>query len=504
MLNNKYTVGDLFAGAGGLSKAFQLAGANIIWANEIDSNACSLYRENLECNCLVEGDIKEIDAKSIPNFDILVAGFPCQSFSIAGRNRGFDNERDYLFFDILRILKDKTPKAFLLESVKALKSLNHGNTFRDISKAFMDEGYYIKYIMLNTLEYGNTPHNKERMFIVGFRDINYYQMFEFPEAIQLTMKIEDIIDVRVQKEKKYYYGKSIEQFKKIKGDSVKKDRIYQLKYQPSSEERYIVKEYNFCPPLTSVIMNVPLIIDSFNIRKLTPMEYFNFQGYFNINIPTKINDSRLYKYAAECSSVVVVKRIAENILKTLDYKMQSSGVKRSFLYDVENLNYEIQQETPINNKEEFIPQNIVTNQIQQNMPIDNEREFTLQKVIPALKKKDFFDVRYSHGSDEYGKDVTYKYNDNFGITRYGAVQVKYGDISGSVKGEIDPILFQIEDTFEIPYIDIKESRKNYINQLLIICSGRYTRNAKEKIMEKLKKGYDIRFLDGQDIDNLLD
>lgn len=497
-MENKYTVADIFAGAGGLSKAFQKAGAEIVWANEFDRKACNLYRENFSEVCLVERDIKEVEAESIPSVDILVGGFSGQSFSFSGQRSLFYNERGNLFFEILRILKAKKPRTFLLESLKSLEAQDNGGMFKMILKSLQDEGYYIKYTVLNSKEYGNIPHNKQRMYIVGFRDLKGYKMFEFPEKVQLTMKIDDVIDVKKMKDKKYYNGESIEFLKKIKGEEAVKGNIYQLRNHSNNEVKYVVAEYNVCPALTLYIKNrkyVPLIKDDFGIRMLMPSECFNFQGFFDIKIPSQINDMELYKYAGACSSVTIVKRIAENIFKSLDYNIQSSMLENISTNRIKNSDSEI--------KQEIISQNVIADEIKQEKPIKNEEEFTIQNVIPALKRKDFFDVRYNHGNDEYGKDVTYKYHDNFRSVKYGAVQVKYGDISGNANGTIDVILAQIQDAFEMPYVDITEGREDYIRQLLIVCSGRYTKNAKAKILKKVKKGYDVRFFDGQDIDNLL-
>lgn len=496
-MDKKYTVADIFAGAGGISKAFQQAGAEIIWANEIDRDACSLYRENMGGGCLTEGDITQIDLNNIPDFEILVAGFPYQVFSVLEKNRVNDKNGN-IFLQIVRILNQKKPRVFLLESPKY-----GGAVVKIILKLLKDEGYYLKHQVLNSMDFGNVPHIKERLYIVGFRELKEYEMFKFPQKIDLTMNITDIIDLKDKKEDKYYYTENSKQYIQLKETIKNKDKIYQFVFKANSENKYGIREYSLCPNLSSVIrmQYVPIIYDNFNIRKITPSECFAFQGYFNIKIPIKINDNKLYKYAAQSSTVTVVKRIAQDILKCLEPKM-----KNTFFHDIDNKPHnEIQKEVFINNIGNFISQNEeVTNQTPQNVPIENEIEFTKQKVIPALKKKSFFDVRYNHGSDEYGKDVIYKYYDNFESIRYGAVQVKYGDISGSVKSELDPILSQIEDAFLMPYIDIKERTKIYISQLLIICSGRYTKNAREKIMEKMKKGYDVRFFDGQDIDNLLE
>src|SRR5207244_2791511 len=135
------------------------------------------------------GDIVDLKSKDLPNFDILLGGFPCQPFSIAGYRRGFlDTGRGDLFFQIVRILHDKKPTAVFLENVKNLKSHDGGKTFKIISDALKDEGYHVKEKILNSVEYGNVPQNRERVYIVGFKSKKACDAFEFPEKIERTKK----------------------------------------------------------------------------------------------------------------------------------------------------------------------------------------------------------------------------------------------------------------------------------------------------------------------------
>ena len=134
VMKNGFKVASLFAGIGGICYGFQQAGAQVVWANEIDKDACKTYRHNFGDKYLVEGDIKEVDPTTIPDIDILNGGFPCQAFSVAGYRKGFDDERGNLFFEITRILEVKKPKAILLENVKNLEGHDHGNTFKVIKE----------------------------------------------------------------------------------------------------------------------------------------------------------------------------------------------------------------------------------------------------------------------------------------------------------------------------------------------------------------------------------
>ena len=201
-------VASLFAGIGGICYGFQQAGAQIVWANEIDKDACKTYRKNFGNVHLCQGDIREVNPNEIPKIDILNGGFPCQAFSVAGYRKGFDDERGNLFFEITRILRYKRPKAILLENVKNLETHDHGNTFKVIKEQLELLGYHVHHKVLNTMEYGNVPQNRERIYIVGFLSQEAYDKFEYPEPIQLTKNIHDIIDVTDKKPLGLYYENS--------------------------------------------------------------------------------------------------------------------------------------------------------------------------------------------------------------------------------------------------------------------------------------------------------
>jgi DNA (cytosine-5)-methyltransferase 1 len=297
---------SLFAGIGGICLAFKNAGANIVWANEIDKYACRTYRENFGDEYLVEGDIKHIPAHAIPDFDILVAGFPCQSFSIAGHQRGFEDDRGNLFFEIMRIVRAKHPKVVFLENVKNLKSHDEGRTLRVICSELRSVGYTVSYKILNATEYENLPQNRERIYIVASNS-----QFEFPSPIPLTKSIHDIIDVNDRKPAKYYYNES--KYYPILREAITMDTVYQLR-------RVYVRgnKNNVCPTLTANMgeggHNVPLIMDNYGIRKLTPLECLCFQGFpHSFKIP--VSDSQAYKQAGNSVAIPVVERIAQNILK---------------------------------------------------------------------------------------------------------------------------------------------------------------------------------------------
>lgn len=313
----KYKTIDLFAGMGGIRIGFEEFGFETVLANDYDSYCKPTYDSNFKESKLLVGDIREIPLDQIPDFDFMLAGFPCQPFSVAGYRQGFSDKkgRGNLFFHMAHILEKKEPIGFLLENVKNLESHDKGNTFKVIEKTLEELGYHIKAKVLNTMNYGNLPQNRERVYIVGFKNKKLTEKFKFPEPIKLSTKISDLLDKEV--DKKYHYNnKSL--FPRIKDDINREDRVYQWRRQYVRENKSGV-----CPTLTANMgtggHNVPLIKQGSIIRKLTPRECARFQGYDDSYIlPSNLADGRLYKQVGNSVSVPVIKRIAKNMRDVLD------------------------------------------------------------------------------------------------------------------------------------------------------------------------------------------
>lgn len=305
---------DLFAGVGGIRMGFENAGFNTVFANDFEPKCKETYDINFKDSKLVVEDIRVLAIDDLPDFDFLLGGFPCQAFSIAGYRQGFDDEkgRGNLFFDIARILEARKPSGFMLENVKNLKSHDGGRTYKIIEKKLLDLGYHLKSKVLNSMEYGNIPQNRERIYIVGFLDQNSINKFEFPDPIPLTTKVQDLLEDKVE-DKYYYNGKPL--YEKLKG-SVRQGRVYQWRRQYVRENKKGV-----CPTLTANMgmggHNVPIIKDQLGIRKLTPLECARIQGFpKNYKLP-KIADSALYKQFGNSVCVPVVERIALNMKKAV-------------------------------------------------------------------------------------------------------------------------------------------------------------------------------------------
>lgn len=307
---------DLFAGIGGVRIGFESAGFEIIYSNDFDKYAAETYRLNfgeIDETSLVDVTT-ERGMKHIPKkFDILLAGFPCQPFSVAGHMRGFaDANRGNLLFNVIEILKSRKPKAVFLENVKHLKNHDDEKTFKRIQKELSDAGYFMKPQVINSMTHGNVPQNRERIYMVAFRDPRMHMKFNFPSELPLTKKLSNILEKNIDDE--YYYDDRYGViYKRLKEGVKNRSSFYQYR-------RVYVREIKngMCPTLTASMgaggHNVPLIRDSKGIRKLTPRECARLQGFpESYRFPETQADSHLYKQIGNSVTVPVISRIAENI-----------------------------------------------------------------------------------------------------------------------------------------------------------------------------------------------
>jgi len=319
-------VASLFAGVGGICMGFKNNGFEVVWSNDADAKASETYRENFSHSHVIS-KIEEVNTADIPDVDVVTSGFPCTSFSIAGYRKGFEDENSgHLFLETLRIIKAKRPKIIFLENVKNLVAHDGGKTFEIIKDALQQNGYHIKYKVLNSCEYGNVPQNRERIYIVGFLDKESCERFSFPQKVERSNKVSDVTNPSEKKDEKYYYRKQRKRGKTIKDciyypELVKvmknKETVYQIR-------RVYIRENkkNLCPTLTANMgtggHNVPLVIDDHGFRKLTPRECFLMQGFPpTYKFPSKIADCHLYKQAGNSVTVTVVDSIVKQIKKAI-------------------------------------------------------------------------------------------------------------------------------------------------------------------------------------------
>lgn len=295
----KFTYIDLFAGIGGFHQAASSLGGECIFASEIDSEAKRAYEANYHLK--PHGDITKINAADIPDHDILLAGFPCQPFSIIGNRLGFDDIRGTLFFEIARILKKKKPSMFVLENVKQLSRHNKGNTLQTILQTLQDIGYKVYWTILNALDFG-LPQKRERTIIVGF--LNHDVEFSFPKGSG-PGKLEDILQNDEDIDPKFFASEHI-----VK----KRFESHQSAYFPSvwhENKSGNISSYPYSCALRAGASYNYLLVNG--VRRLTPREMLRLQG-FPDSFQIICNDSQTRKQAGNAVPVNVIRAVLKEAL----------------------------------------------------------------------------------------------------------------------------------------------------------------------------------------------
>lgn len=300
---------DLFAGVGGIRKGIENAygqdNVECVFSSEINKFAVQTYKANHN-NENVHGDITLINEKYIPDHDLLLGGFPCQAFSMAGKGLGFADTRGTLFFEIERILKEKKPKTFLLENVKRLVTHDKGNTFKVIIDKLEGLGYKVFHKVLRARDFG-VPQNRERIFIVGFLDPNID--FKFPEPLKINTKVGDILDDNV--DPKYTISDKLwlgHQTRKFNNKANGKGFGYQMVTHDSSYTGTLSARYN------KDGSEILIYQEGKNPRKLTPREAARLQG-FPEDFIIPVSNAQAYKQFGNSVCVPVITAIANEIKK---------------------------------------------------------------------------------------------------------------------------------------------------------------------------------------------
>lgn len=310
-MSEKYKTIDLFAGIGGIRLGFEKTGqTENVFSAEVNPWACKTYEFNHgeDPSC----DVTKIDEHSLPDFDILLAGFPCQAFSIAGKRGGFEDTRGTLFFDVARIIKAKEPKAFLLENVKGLVNHDKGRTFKTILNTLREDlGYNVHYQMINARDHG-VPQNRDRIYIVGFMDD---VDFKFPSASGKPTRLGDILEQNV--DPKYTLSDKLwAGHQRRKAEHIAKGNGFGYS---------LFDEYS---PYTSTISarygkdgsEILIKNGDNNPRKLTPREALRLQGYpDSFEIP--VSDTQIYKQCGNSVCVNVIEKIATNMVNALNMNL---------------------------------------------------------------------------------------------------------------------------------------------------------------------------------------
>ncbi len=313
-----YTLAEFCAGTGAFSLGFENHDVKTIFANDFDINSKKIFDDNFDLKLTLK-DIHDLNMDEIPKMNILTSGFPCQPFSIAGNKNGFNDQRANVFFKLIEIINYHKPDCVIFENVKNLKTHNENKSFETIKDNIIKIGYTFKYDILNTCKLTNIPHNRERMYIVCFKNNYQTEQFEFPSECDEMIELRDLLSNQINE--KYYYTDKLKVFNTINENITKHintNTIYQYR-------RHYIRENknNLCPTLTANMggggHNVPLLKDDIGIRKLTPRECFRLQGFpESYKLSSKMSDSALYKLAGNAVTVDVIKKLSENVIKTLN------------------------------------------------------------------------------------------------------------------------------------------------------------------------------------------
>ena len=303
-----YKVVSLFSGCGGLDLGFKKAGFDIIWANDFDKYAVESYKHNISDHIICE-DINNIKPSDIPEHDLLLAGFPCQPFSMMGKELGFSDYRGTLFFKILNILKYHldtfgSPKIIVLENVKNLQTHDNGKTFKIMKESLEELGYTVNVDTLNSADYG-VPQTRNRTYVVGIKDLP--GTFQFPKELPLEKTLQDLLENNV--DKKYFLS----------------DKILKTVMSTGTKNYYAKPEIDLpiARPLCATMAKMHrasqdnYVTDNGKIRRLTPRECARLQG-FPDSFEIVVSDSQAYKQFGNAVTVNVSFQVANSSLTVLE------------------------------------------------------------------------------------------------------------------------------------------------------------------------------------------
>lgn len=325
--NATFTFIDLFAGIGGMRIAFQNLGGECVFSSEIDEQAQKTYELNFGEKPY--GDITKINEKDVPDHDVLVGGFPCQAFSIAGKRAGFKDTRGTLFFDVARIIKEKQPKAFFLENVKGLVNHRQGKTLNTILNVLRDDlGYIVPDPQIMNAKNFGVPQNRERIFIVGFRaDLGISaEDFKYPEPTDTTKSIKDILEKNAVSAKYYLSTTYIECLERHKSRNEAKGNGFGYEIKDLNgvsntivtggmgRERNLIVDNrlkDFTP-----ITHIKGEVNRKGIRKMTPREWARLQG-FPDKFKIAVADVHAYKQFGNSVAIPAIQATATKVIEKI-------------------------------------------------------------------------------------------------------------------------------------------------------------------------------------------
>ncbi len=320
--NNKLKVTSLFCGCGGmdlgiqgnfefLGKHFEELPFEVVYAADNDDYATAIYNTNFEHKCEIK-DVRDIIPSEIPDHDILLGGFPCQSFSISAQNPprlGFKDDRGKLFFEMVNVLKEKQPRFFIGENVKGILSANKRKAFPMIINEFKNAGYYIHYKLLNASEFG-VPQKRERVFIVGFKNFEDYFKFRFPHPNSLNgskVKLKQVIDPHADHDDKWFFSqRAVDGMLRVR-EKMNKGRVQDLEQPCNTISSHLAK--------VSLNGTDPVLMVDGKYRRFTPREAANIQSFpetFKLNV---VSENRQYRAIGNAVPPVLMWHVANSLVK---------------------------------------------------------------------------------------------------------------------------------------------------------------------------------------------
>lgn len=315
--NSKLRVASLFCGCGGmdlgiqggfnfLEKTYETLPFEVVYAVDNDTYATKIYNDNFSHKCEIK-DVRDIEPSKVPDHDILLGGFPCQSFSISAQNPprlGYKDDRGKLFFEMVKVLKEKQPRFFIGENVKGLLSANKGKAFPIIIKEFEEAGYYIHFKLLNASEFG-VPQKRERVFIVGFKEFDDYFNFRFPQPNTLNgskVKLKQVIDKKANNEDKWFFSqKAVDGMLRVR-DKMNKGRVQNLEQPCNTISSHLAK--------VSLNGTDPVLMIGERYRRFSPREAANIQSFPTSFKLESVSENRQYRAIGNAVPPVLMWNVA--------------------------------------------------------------------------------------------------------------------------------------------------------------------------------------------------
>lgn len=315
----KLKVASMFCGCGGmdlgilggfeyLGKRYAKLPYEIVYALDNDEYCTKIYNDNFKHKCVVQ-DIKSLDIASLPDFDVLIGGFPCQSFSISAQNPprlGYKDERGMLFFEMVKILRERHPRFFIAENVKGLLSANKGKAFPMIIEEFENAGYKVVHKLLNAEEYG-VPQRRQRVVIVGFRDEDDYNRFNYPMPINNRKTLGDVIDFSADNDDKWFFSqKAVDGMMAVR-EKMNKGRVQNLDEPCNTISSHLAK--------VSLNSTDPVRFVNDRYRRFTPRECARIQSFPDSFVLDSVSEARQYKAIGNAVPPVMMWYVARNLIK---------------------------------------------------------------------------------------------------------------------------------------------------------------------------------------------